>query len=221
MGPVINIAELVEQLAVETTSDDRSAPSLLRILYGARYASIGTGAGAKARSDSRIPLNADAHEMWEDITGQIESLCTQVTDKRPTTDPSFNLLAWWAVFSAAAARNDTTPLMHEVAYARLARWTQRIRELIDPPMLAPLRGIACLECGWARVVLGEGVLSSEVDTLIASVVDGELQVTCRACSAKWRGDVEVIQLGRRSGIEIDPEKIRDAKAPVPEISSPE
>ena len=210
-----NIAELVEQLAVETTNGDGvTGPSLLRVLYGARYASVGTNAGSKARSDSRIPLNADAHEMWEDITGQIESLCTQVTDKRPTTDPSFNLLAWWAVFSAASVRGETTLLMHEVAYERLARWAQRIRELVDPPMLAPLRGVSCLECGLARVTVGEGFMASEVDALIAQVVDGELRVTCRACSAKWRGDVEVIHLGRRSGIEIDPDRIREAKMPV-------
>lgn len=215
MGAVSHIAELVEQLAVETAGEDGTVgPSLLRSLYNARYASVGTGAGSKARSDARMPLNVDAHDMWENLTGQIESLCTQVTEKRPSTDPSFNLLVWWTVFSSAAARDETTLLMHDVAHERLSRWVEQIRSLLDPPMLAPLRGIACPECGWSRVVLGEGLLESETDALIATIVDAELRVTCRACSAKWIGDVEVIQLGRRSGIEIDPAKIRDAKAPV-------
>ncbi len=52
-------AELVEQLAVQTTSpDDLLGPSLLAILRGARYASTGT-IGTRRGTSTASPLNLD------------------------------------------------------------------------------------------------------------------------------------------------------------------
>lgn len=209
-----SIPFLVQELAVYTTSDDNTGQALLGQLREAVWGNAGkTMRGA--RSVDRTPLVVDAFTLWEDIAGQVEAMFHGATEQRPNRAPEVNLLAWWAVFSAATERGDTTETMHEVALERLDGFATRIRGYFDRPTEIDL-DISCPSCGMRRITTGEG--EEEVENFAIAVLvraGDEIVAFCRnpACRDKWIGDTEVIHLGRTAGITLDVDAIRAARAP--------
>jgi len=202
------LAELVEELTIETRAGDLRGDSLLQQLR----AEIGSNLGrtkAGASSGSPVPLNVDAFALWEDITGQIASMFVSATDRRPDKDPEVNLLAWWAVFSAAVYRHETVQLQHDVAGERLESWAQRIRDHFAAPRTVEVM-VPCPNCGYERIVLGEAD-QAEVFALVAVVKGTTVTVVCRnpVCKdafgepSQWVGERQLEELGRRVGVRVD------------------
>lgn len=211
----MHIAVLVQELAVFTTSGEHMGQALLGQLREAVWGNSGkTMSGAS--SANRTPLVVDAFTLWEDIDGQIQAMFHGATEQRPNRSPEVNLLAWWAVFSAAAAQDQTTLLMHEVAAEKLESFSARIIAYFNRPTEKDL-DVACPACGLVRVTTGEGEEQVENFALTVTVRPGkDLVVVCRSCKTKWVGDTEVINLGRQVGVELDVDAIREARIPIVE-----
>lgn len=210
------LAELVELLAVQSLDGDHTAPSQLRQLRHAIWGNVGRtkpGAGDPAR----MPIDAAAFTLWENLDGQIAAQFEQVTDRmRAGRDPEANLLAWYAAFSAAAVRGLVSPLMLSVATERLAAWSWQISEYFDGPVVKELV-FECPMCGERFAVLGTGDAAVRVAALSVTYRPGsEIEAACSNCHTRWIGKVEVIHLGRQAGQVIDVDAIREALVPTPQ-----
>lgn len=217
------LAELVEELALgridENDHGRTFTPALLTQLRAAVFGDVG-GTKQGASSGAPIPLNVGAFQLWEDLTGQIAAQFNGATDMRPSPSPAVNLLGWWAAFSAAAYRTDRIPssdelplLAREVASERLEGWAKRIRDHFVAPIVKELV-FECPACGARRVTVGEGETAVERFALEVTIPKTEdLFVTCLKCHTQWVGNVEVINLGRRSGLPIDVDAIRVSGQP--------
>ena len=211
MQTLAAITGAVAVLAIHTRDGDHEGPPLLKQLEDARYSSVGVNDGAKGRASSRLELNLDAHMLWEDIAGRIASMLSEVTDtKARDSNATGNLLVWWSLWRRIEHDADEAQRVHR----NLTRMAQRIRDLFDPPMSVPLRGVSCPECGWDRATVTDRGLVNETFALTVTMVDGDVVATCHACRHRWTGRTEVIHLGRLTGMEIDADRIRDALAPV-------
>lgn len=211
---MVSIAELVEQLAVQLPGEEVPGQPLLSQLREAVYGGLVLGSRGGGEQFP-MPLNAAAALAFEEIAEEISAVFHGATLIRPNKAPEVNLLAWWAAFSAASARGETTLAQHEVACEKLERWAGRISALLDPPRVK-LLSIACPVCGLWRVTVGEGELEEETDAVIVEIRRGEpLLARCQnpSCAGVWVGTTEVIHLGRLAGVEIDPDAIREALTP--------
>lgn len=205
------IGELVELLAVRAVEGEHQGPGLLDQLRSAVWGDIGrTQAGAS--SVRSIPIDAGAFTIWEDLSGQIEAQFNGATDIRPNRSPAVNLMAWWAVFSAAIARGELTDLQVEVANERVQGWADKIQEYLGGGRTMELL-IACPWCGRTRATTGDP--GAEVEGAAIVVRLDDLVATCRQCNVQWVGDTAVIGLARLAGVELDVDAIRESRAPVP------
>ena len=205
------IGDAVTVLAIRTRDGDHEGQPLLKQLEDARYSSPSSNDGARGRASSRLGLNLDAHMLWEDVTGRITSMLSEVTDTRARdSNATGNLLVWWSLWRWIEHEADEAQRVHR----HLTRMVRRIRDLFDPPMSVPLRGVACPVCGWDRATVTDRGLVNETFALTVTMVDGDVVATCHACRHRWTGRTEVIHLGRLTGMEIDADRIRDALAPV-------
>jgi hypothetical protein len=226
----VNLAELVESLAVQTVDtgktpleEGRYGPSLLQQLRDARFSSNGGSTSGATAAAARAALNMNAHILWEDITGQIAALWVAASDMKPHRAPEVDMLAWWGIFAAAQARSETVLIQHEIAAERLEKWATDIRRLIDPPKSASLRDVACPQCGMSRALFREGgllpgdrELEVESDALQVSFPERDgIMVECASCGVRWVGDTQVIHLGRVTGVDVDviADAIREAQRP--------
>lgn len=211
----MSIAENVEALAVQTSEGEYVGESLLTQLRAAVWGDTGRTVGGASAKAERILFDQTAFELIAVIASGIEELLLSATvRRRGFGHPVPDLLAWWAAFSAAAQRQETTLAQHEVADERVARWAGEIRNYFNGPRVKELT-VACPRCGERYVLTGEGVTEARASALRVSYVPGaEVIASCSACVTSWVGREELIVLGRELGVELDVDGIREAMAPV-------
>lgn len=215
------IAQLVEELVLETRQGDHRGDALLTQLRNAIGGNLGSSKSG-ASSGAPLPIDVGAFTLWEDITGQIAAAFTAATDMRPNRAPEVNLLGWHTAFTAAGDRGDTTLIMHEVAGERLAGWAQRIRDHFAAPRTREVM-VTCPNCGYERITLGEDVNAEEQYALVATIREGVVTVSCRnpLCvdafgeRSAWTGEHQLAELGRRTGNPIALADIQAALAEQP------
>jgi len=204
------LAELVEQLAVRTTDGHgRDGDALLTQLAEARYSSLEhNGGGSSARSE-RVKLDLDAHMLWEDLSGRIQSIAADWTGRPATGEPRLDLTRWWASYTAADDRGEVKPYHRHAITGLLTDWVTRIHTQLDPKPAFPLRGAACPVCGYARVTIGEGELTTETDAIQITLGE-QLEAECLVCFTRWVGIPQIVTLARAVGLDPDAAGVREA-----------
>jgi hypothetical protein len=226
------IAELVEQLAVQTTAGGQTGRPLLVQLRRAVWGDIGQTRSGVSRVQT-MPINGDAYDVWKEITQGnekevgISDLYESALGTTPSPSAVVNLLAWHSVFAAAQDRGDVTETMLSVVTGRLSGWVRKIQDQLASPFSVALRDFACPNCGEPRVEWGEGELRVEGCAIVITLEDGELVARCRnphcvhldGTRSKWTGDIEVTYMARRAGIDVEllADSIREARQPKPEL----
>lgn len=222
----LSLVELVEQLAVQTRGplanlrdpDGRleegqaTGSSLLTQLHDVARGAEGSGAGGKSDS-GRLLIQARAADTWKDIRDEIAGLYTAAVRDIPASlmvRPTPLLLAWWVTFDAMCNRGELGPEYIQSARDHLEGWKRRILRVIDPPTQVPLH-IDCPVCGQRRAVSegGDESMAVVAEFHRSQGIDG-ISACCQACREVLAvGRVEVINLGRRAGIDVDVEAVAD------------
>lgn len=211
---LVTLAELVEILAVQLPGRDVPGQPMLAQL---RVAVFG-GSGEKvpgAGQPWKVPLNVGAAIEWEQVAEEAAVTYAAATDLPPFESPQANLLAWWAVFSAARARDEITDMQIMVAQERLTGWVDRIRRVVDPPRTSEL-ALACPECGAAHVLTPDGDGLIRQAAVVVEVRPAEsLRAFCRnpSCGSVWPGDEQVIRLAKAAGVDVNADLVREALTP--------
>lgn len=158
-------------------------PPLLRLLQVAVRAGTSGAAGGAGRSKNSAPLDVTALTIWDDIS---ECVARHWPGRGDPTKQHIHLidrLTWWT--------NTVAGGPHEEHLLEMCTWwIAKIRNLLEPPKLIPLRGVKCLHCKetWLTEESEDGTTKQPV--LLAQISEelthGVL-VTCRACEGEYSG----------------------------------
>lgn len=184
-----DVLAVVDELAIASSPIPRSPIvriPLITLLRAELTPSLGSTSAGRG-GGSRIPIDAGALALWEDITGRIEAMHENVEGAAPTTGSYEQILITWA--REMSAFDTSTGLSQDaIRYAlhRVTRIRDLIRDHFDPPKTGDIPGVACYECAATtaiRIVDGE---EQQMPALGWSHrPDTGVTVTCRACDAHW------------------------------------
>lgn len=164
-------------------------PGLLQLLRDAVASSSGRGSAPGGGSKASAPLDATALTLWESIAGTVDAHWPGRLDRHPVDPPvPYKLQRWVA---AVAGTEDEVHLLEMATW-----WRKQIRDLLDPPQVIPLRGVACKVCGHDQVAEAdpEGHLVVR-PALTAYASECPMRVQCGACTAEWVGELAIQLLG--------------------------
>lgn len=205
-----DIFAVVDELTIASSPSPRSRILRIPLITELRaaatpdFGSTGSGRG----SATRTPINADALERWEDITGRVEALYEDLEGAAPVGGSHEQILTSWSRDVAAAdaaartqqyARGLEETGMDQDALRlmlhRVARIRDEIRAFFDPPASGDIPKAPCPNCGATKAYRHKR-RDVEIVTALGWVRDREegVIVTCRACGAAWVGEAGLIQL---------------------------
>lgn len=162
-------------------------PLLTELRNGIRPDQGGTGNGRAA--GWRLPFDADAFTLYEDITGQIASMYHTATDLPADGTPEQLLLEWFHEFDHIHRTEGLSTAQLAIHRTRIARWRHRIEDHFAPPRVFeyPL----CPKCGYTHVdVVEDGDLVRMKCVRAISWPDRPHRdpiAECRNCGARWVG----------------------------------
>lgn len=211
-----DIGRLVQLLAVatrDTTIRPHRASNLVQpaLLVQLRSAIVPDGvssSGGGKAAHERIVINAAALDLYDFVTGRIEQLYTQATDRDPHGSPEEMLTMWLVAAAMQVADHNLNDAQIETAYDRLDDIRTRIMDLFHPPEAGPVevkgQPARCPECGWSRVprATPDGEISSPALVMMVRPWRGESAVQCRKCAHTWTGRDELNELAGYLGITL-------------------
>ena len=159
-------------------------PGLLKLLRDAVSSSSGRGSAPGGGSKASAPVDATALTLWESICGTVDAHWPGRMQLHPEPPVQVKLQQW--VAAVAGTEN-------EVHLLEMATWWRRqIRDLLNPPQVIPLRGVACKVCGHSQVSTldpdGGTVL---LPALTAYASENPMRVSCAACETDWCGELAI------------------------------
>lgn len=215
---VAEIVAVVDELAV--TSSPTPASMIVRIgllteLRAELRPSLGQTSGGRGSGAARIPIDAGAIAIWEDVTARVLALYEDLEGEAARTGSVEQVIIGWSRDLIAAdlevrARQETagiepTGLSQDTLRLMLHR-VNRIRDRIvrhfDPGRSGDIPGEACPVCGKPTALVEEDGEQLQMPALGWTIRGGEgMTVTCRNpdCATTWRGadELELLQLQRR------------------------
>jgi len=179
---------------------------LLTQLEAAVAGGIGSHAGASP-SRERIPLNADAMRLCDEVGGKL--IRWQLRQSRSVRFDTLagQLRAWYAAY-IGTVRTEHTDLQYERI---LTGWHREITNMFDPPTRLEITA-ACPLCN-ARVSVEPGT-GNQVTAVVVEYLEigaatlDEATGLCRACGVVWKGRAGLREL--RWLIEVAEEKLQIA-----------
>lgn len=198
---------------------------LLTTLRSAIHTDLGGPSGKGGSAGSRLPLDPVSLELYEDITGQIETLYEGATGEPATETPEANLLDWWQAFDHEYRLDQISQVMIDVAATRLKSFATRIDHHLHPP--STVEGLVpCPACGATHALNGAGeqtrALVARFPRELTSL--DEVTVECGSCGAVWEGSFQVEYLrtilDAAEPEEVDPDA-EPAPAPKPKRKTPD
>lgn len=172
------------------------APLLVMLL-------VGTGLSkAPKSSDVRIPIDADALEIWGQIRDQLRAWCAHTGDVFDPDDLAVSLNRWRASHAAHVRAGHIDAEEHLDVTRTVQSWVRMIENKFDPPTklewkapcvaVVPVTGedgeLGFGQCGARRIILG-GVEAFAIEVNVTTMT-----ATCRSCGATWEGERELMEL---------------------------
>lgn len=108
------------------------------------------------------------------------------------------LFWYWLHVGHSSGQVDDATLERLAAYPDA--WATRIWDLVDPPLIRPLRNTECPKCGHTKFINAQG---DHVDNLIIRWRPGqEVTAECQwtSCGSVWVGKQGLIDMARAAGI---------------------
>lgn len=173
-------------------------PPLLTLLIN------GTGKGQPARSsDTRIPIDADALELWGQVRDLVKLWCRQLD---ATFDPDDLLLSvrHWYLAHTNAHRSKRISDVTDLDVTRMVQgWVRMIEAKFDPPekrewkeacpAFVPVRNVDGDQIGTRRCGARRVVVDGEERFAITLNVTA-MKAECARCHHVWVGEVGIMQL---------------------------
>lgn len=213
---VERIRRLVERLAKPHEQQIWAGESIVSLprdpllleLRRAVQSNLGGTTSGRTDPAARSLINIGAFEMYEDISGRINSLYNAMTGNKPRETPEESLSGWFVVFRAFHMSGRYTDQQTARIESQLKRFISRIHTLLDPPRVKEITG-ACpvAECRAEHVKTEAG---SPGAALYASYrKDEQPVVRCRACGTEWVGERALLEIGYHIGATVDSEALRE------------
>lgn len=179
--------------------------ALLDMLSEAVRSSTGTGAGGRHATGDRI-INVHAFGMLENIDGQTRTWIQELSRTPADKDLKGAVKQLGEAIMVAWSTRQIDELKYERLTRKVIGWTHAIWELFDPPVtkeiLAP-----CPQCGERAYENRDGDRSAAV---LASYRKGEgPSAECRRCGGQWKGEKELLWLGRSVNATMDEDVLRE------------
>lgn len=181
---------------------------LLDMLKQAIGSSLGRTSAGRSPDAERSLLNLKAFQLWEHIDGTVRAWWREVSKEKCPDELKDALNRLSGILDALHASHQIETARFEHITAQFPRWQQRIWELFDPPITKELIG-ACPECGVTEHVAADGGRTSNLVTYYWKGLDPEAKCQNPECGARWRGEFELINLGRILGADMDVDTLRE------------
>lgn len=166
-----------------------------------------SGGGRSALAHMRSVIDVNAFEMYEDITGRIDSFYNALTGKPPRETAEETLQAWYVAYRAFSMSGKYTDAQENRVEAQLKRFIHRIEAYLDPPRVKEIEGECPVEtCGKANVKSKEG--GAQTALYAAYRTGEEPYLKCRACGAEWVGERLLLEMGYYLKATVDEEALR-------------
>lgn len=216
-GPLERIRKLVDVLSTDHVEHVWAGESIVAVergallteLRGGIHGEIGrTEPGRGQAAHERLGLNLQAFELYEDITGRIESFHKAVTGNRRRATPEETLRAWYVSYRAFFMSGHFQEGHARRVIRQLEGFVKRIRDHFDPPRVKELTGACPAEgCGLEVTKSASGATQSAL--YVAYRADERASVRCRACGSEWAGERTLLELGYYLRANVDEAALRE------------
>lgn len=209
MGRLINPWTM--RVSVGGSEHDQHFPALVDMLQGMVAPSSGRTVGGANDPSARSVINVQVLDLLEHIQ---DVTCAWLQEWRVQRagDLKLDLRGFWDRLHTLHRLGDVDDDLYERLAAAPAVWAVKIWDQVEPPMRLPLRGLGCPRCGRGKWANESG---EQVDNLIIEWREGlEPTASCQwgDCSAIWVGETGLEQLGDESGMIVDVDALREARA---------
>lgn len=182
-----SVDRLTKQIRVTVWVDEtivrREQKPLLDQLRDRVGNSVGYGRGGGSLPNERVPIDATAFTLLEDIDGRVRSWVLDMTGS--PAGPLVPLLRHWYVLFTQKQREESEILDYQRI---LDGWWSQVRDVIDPPVKQEITS-PCPNCGQAWVDRGTGEERSMRRALWALWRDPkeDSEAHCEGCGKRWPG----------------------------------
>lgn len=188
----------------------REFPALLDMLQGHVIPDTGKTIGGANTPATRSVLDVKSLDLLMHIEDVTEAWLNEWRMPRDG-DVKTNMRAFWNHLHTLYATGTIDQAMFEHLQSYPDTWATNIWDLIEPPLRLPMRGSGCPKCGRTKITTTN---DEQTDNLLIIWRDNqEPTVECQwaDCGAIWVGEPGMIELGRALNMEIDMEKIEEAR----------
>lgn len=177
------VATLTRPHPHKTGGHEGTEPPLLLQLEQAIASDSGRGSAPGGSTRAGVPLDVNALHIRDSIAAVVSEHWPGHGDLSRAATPLMERLEQWT--SELAGGELETYLLEFCVY-----WVQQIRDLLDPPVRIPLRGVACAECGTDTITDRDPDDGGKVfrPAVVVHASEDPLRAECLECGAGWRGD---------------------------------
>lgn len=172
---------------------------LLLQLEQAISATTSSQSGGGGASKHTVPVDLGAVDLYRSIVKEVGSYLSPKWKLRPLI---------------VQVQHHAHQVPDEETERMLERWTDSIREHLEPEPRRPLPGVACPACLAAflpRILDGERVLIPVITVWTKTLV-----AECQACEERWEGQTGLLRLaGQQRGFEDRPSQVEGGSAGEP------
>lgn len=181
-------------------------PPLLDMLERAVASSLGRTQSGRSADAERSILNLQAFDLREHIDGTVRAWWSELSKEKCPTELKTVLLGLVDRLDNAHGSGRLKDSEYSHICAMFPRWRQKIWDLFNPPIVKELLG-ECPHCGTKTHIGADG---SQSTALVAYYWKGlEPEAKCQNCGDKWRGDGQLVVLGRMLGATQDEDLLRE------------
>lgn len=169
-------------------------PPLLRLLQVAIAADTSGASGGAGRSKNGAPLDVTALTLWEEISGVVDEHWPGRGNLAQAGTHLIDRLTMWT--NQVAFTDDAVHLLEMCDY-----WRGQIRDLLEPPKQAALRGVTCPACKCSTIAkMEEDGTKSYSPALVVHLSETPVRAECIPCGGTWFGG-QLVDLGALALVE--------------------